>query len=265
MTFEKELEIIKIAAFNDELIKLGISPVFIKNFSRLGGKALKVLNKNLSSNNILRRSSNFIAREASKGTNAKEVFRRGVERAAKIYGPNKSGLAERIVVDKKTGKAQMMFKATNTGPRLSKNPIQWSKTRANVWGGELATNLNTMMQQGQGEGVRSFFKNEVVKGGWKLDKATGNYKRKGPLGRLGGYAMTGPGFGVLDFALGGKDEKGNKVELGKRTLRAAGTGIGFTVAPKLFIASSFARAGVGAARGSKNKEKTINANNNYNY
>ena len=262
---------VKQAAFQEELIKLGYVGVIAKLLTKMLPKAIMSVAKIVGKGKTLAKSRGvagsayrYLNRSRAQRLGVRETFRGGISGAAKKFGPYKSGVGmDYAKVNLKTrmkdgptarpwlGKSKGAIMKSNvkdrTYARLSKQPLEWLKTRPQAWGGELATNLNFIRSAGTGgksvglgKGLGRYAKSEVKKG-MTFKKITGGAEHtfeRSLIGKgLGPTLTTGVGFGGISFAAGGTNASGQKVGLGKRTGRAVGEAALWSLAPGAAMAS----------------------------
>lgn len=242
------MELIKLAAFQDELEKLGVAPLIpklmmavAKSFGRKGTATL-IKGKGLTGS-VYRH-----LRGASKaGKSFSQTIGSGIDRAAvkwgnpvqnfnkidfkgSVAGPRVRSLFGYGGLKSPLGKP---IKTISKQPGFSfKNFGGWAKSRPQAWTGEAASNLQFAKQHGVGK----FMKNIVRRSRTFTGKETGLLYKRSPLGQVVNPIMgTGLGFGAMDFMSKTNPKTGKPYGLVKRVARGTGTAAGWTVAPSAMV------------------------------
>ncbi len=265
----RDLEIIKTAAFKDELEKLGgVETLAAKLLFRTVPKLLKGLGRGSGA------TSKFLASSQKRGLGAGQTISRGIDRVSRSWGP-KGKLTDYGKLDLSTAatsgakhrpwfglKAKAPIKgATEQAsrfPGFTESPAAWAKTRPQAWVGEAAANIKFIKDKGIG----GFIKHEFAKG--RTYTKGGEIYKRSPIGQVMGPALTtGLGFGAMTTAFDTTNPvTGRQYSMGRRLARGATEAAGWSIAPGIMGAKLTAEMGSEAFKALKKKPVQ---NNNYSF
>jgi hypothetical protein len=236
----RDLTIVKIAAFHNELEKLGIGEgIAVKLLFKTLPKLLSAFGRSGGA------TSKFLTAAGKQGLSARATVAKGIDAVAKNMGPvgsrldySKVKLNTRMAGSPKHrpwfGKSKGAIQKAPVGQKsrysgFKEDPVNWLKTRPQAWTGEAAQNLKFIKDKGVGR----FIKHEFTKGRTYVNR--GHIYKRSLVGQAGGTAFSGLGFGAMTLAEKTNPATGQSYSAGRRLARGAAEAAGWTAAPGLMM------------------------------